>query len=413
MESQIIGCILQENSLAKDTILQEKHFSNMNKRIIFIECVKLAEEGKAIDQVSLLDRLFDKLPDEEITEMANFELKAKLENFDTYEKEVIDKYKKRESKRIVAKHLSNEELDRSALIKELNDLEKESKMEEGDLKHVYEHMIRRIHEKDDTVKGFRTRLRDFDILADKSIGGELIIVAGRPSMGKTGFLIKLVDSAIEDGFVPIVFSLEMLKGQLSARLVAQRALINSKAVRYPQLLGDKVDKYNETVNHYYNQEHYIFDQLRSLDEMKVAIRRIASKTDKPIAIFIDYLQLMKSVSVKEREDLRIAEITGELKKIALDYNCPIILLSQLNRGVEQRQDKRPVMSDLRDAGSIEQDADKIFLLYRDDYYNRDQEPTNELDIIIAKNREGQVGTATVKYYLETGAMKNWTLETCT
>jgi replicative DNA helicase len=140
--------------------------------------------------------------------------------------------------------------------------------------------------------------------------------------------------------------------------------------------------------------------------MKVAIRRIASKTDKPIAIFIDYLQLMKSTSSKEREDLRIAEISGELKRIALDYQCPVICLSQLNRGVEQRQDKRPVMSDLRDSGSIEQDADKILLLYRSDYYNRDQEPTNELDVIIAKNREGQVGTATIKFYLETGVMRN-------
>ena len=406
MESQVIGCILQENTLAKDTILQEKHFSDMNTRIIFKECVKLANEGKAIDQVSLLDGLFEKVPDDVINEIATFEFKAKLENFDTYEKQIIDKYKKRESKRIVQKHLADDELDRAALIKELNDLEKESKMEDGELAHVYQHMITKLYEEHQDVNGFKTGLRELDRLTDKSTDGELIIVAGRPSMGKTGFLIKLVDSAIEDDYIPIVFSLEMLKGQLSARLVAQKALINSKAVKYPQLLGDKVEKYNEVVNHYYKKEHYIFDKLKSLDEMKVAIRRIASKSDKPIAIFIDYLQLMKSVSRKEREDLRIAEITGELKSMALDYMCPIVLLSQLNRGVEQRQDKRPVMSDLRDAGSIEQDADKILLLYRDDYYNRDQEPTNELDIIVAKNREGQVGTATVRYYLETGAMKN-------
>ena len=355
VEEQVIGCILQENTLAKDTILQEKHFIDLNKRTIFRECVNLASENKAIDQVSLLDRLFDKLPESEIDHMAHFEFKAKLENFDTYEKQIIDKYKVAESKRIVQKHLAADELDRSALIKELNELEKESKMEDGDLTGIYQKMITRLHEEDQGIDGFRTRLREFDVIADKFVSGELVIVAGRPSMGKTGFLIKLMDSAIEDDFVPIVFSLEMLKGQLSARLVAQKALINSKKVRYPQLLDGEVDKYNESVNYYYKKEHYIFDKLKSIDEIKVAIRRIASKTDKPIAIFIDYLQLMKSVSKKEREDLRIAEITGELKTMALDYNCPIVLLSQLNRGVEQRQDKRPVMSDLRDAGSIEQD----------------------------------------------------------
>ena len=95
MESQIIGCIIQENTLAKDTILQEKHFSDMNTRVIFKECVKLANEGKSIDEVSLLDGLFGKVPDDVINDIATFEFKAKLENFDTYEKQIIDKYKKR------------------------------------------------------------------------------------------------------------------------------------------------------------------------------------------------------------------------------------------------------------------------------------------------------------------------------
>ena len=407
MEEQLIGCIIKENSLAKDTLLSEKHFSDNNNRLIFKECARLANEDKSIDQVSLLDALFGKISDEAIDKMAKFEFRAKLENFDTYERQIIEKYKERESMNIVKKHLSSGEINRGELIKELNDLEKESKLEDGSVGSVYENMITRLSQTEKDVLGFRTRLRDFDLLADKFSGGELIITAGRPSMGKTAFLIKLVDSAIEDDFVPIVFSLEMLKGQLSGRLVAQKSQINSKKIKYTQLLAEnEIDKYNETVNYYYKKEHYIFDQLRTVEEMKVAIRRIASKTDKPIAVFIDYLQLMKSTSNKEREDLRIAEISGELKRIALDYQCPVICLSQLNRGVEQRQDKRPVMSDLRDSGSIEQDADKILLLYRSDYYNRDQEPTNELDVIIAKNREGQVGTATIKFYLETGVMRN-------
>lgn len=406
MESQVIGCILQENTLAKDTILQEKHFSDMNTRIIFKECVELANEGKAIDEVSLLDGLFGKVSDDVINEIATFEFKAKLENFDTYEKQIIDKYKKRESKRIVQKHLADDELDRAALIKELNNLEKESKMEDGGVADVYLKMAKKAYEETVDSLGFLTRLREFDRLADKFGENELIVVAGRPSMGKTGFLVYLVAKSIEYDFIPVVFSLEMLKGQLTTRLVAQKAKINSKAVKYPQLLGDKKEKYNETVDYYYKKEHYIFDKLKSLEEMKVAIRRIASKTNKPIAIFIDYLQLMQSVSNKEKEHQRIGEITRQLKELASDYMCPVILLSQLNRGVESRQDKRPVMSDLMESSSIENDADKILLLYRDDYYNRDQEPTDELDIIIAKNREGQVGTATVKYYLETGAMTN-------
>lgn len=239
---------------------------------------------------------------------------------------------------------------------------------------------------------------------------ELTIVAARPSMGKTDTLDHFAMAAGWAGYLPIIFSLEMSRETLLNRLIAAAGNFNRLKMRNPYEHFSEEQKNNwlPTLTHLSNTKIEIDDRAGlTVAQIRASARKIikANPNRQPI-IFIDYLQIIRGANPKDNQTQIIGQISWDLKQMAKEFDCPVVCLSQLNRSVEARQDKRPMMSDLRDSGNIEQDADVIMFLYRDDYYDKESESKNMLEFIIAKHRNGPTGTVMAVYIKETGRLAN-------
>jgi replicative DNA helicase len=226
--------------------------------------------------------------------------------------------------------------------------------------------------------------------------GDLVVLAARPSMGKTAFALNIAEHvAVSEGLPVVVFSMEMGAAQLALRMVGSLGRIDQQHLRTGALRDDEWGRLTEAVDKLGKVSMYI-DESPALNpsELRARARRQARHCGKLGLIVVDYLQLMSgSSSSDENRATEIGEISRGLKALAKELQCPVIALSQLNRSVESRTDKRPMMSDLRESGAIEQDADVIMFIYRDDYYTKDasKEP-GVAEIIIGKQRNGPVGT---------------------
>ena len=253
---------------------------------------------------------------------------------------------------------------------------------------------------DSEYSGIPTGFKQFDKLTSGLQNSDLIILAARPSMGKTAFALNIARNvAIDKDKLVAVFSLEMSKEQLSMRLLTSEARVNSERLKTGMIGEDDWLKVTEAAGVISEAPIYI-DDSPNLTAMEIRAKSRRLKMDKDLAlIVIDYLQLMKVQVTGDRRDLEIAEISRSLKSLAKELNIPILVLSQLNRMVEQRADKRPMMSDLRESGAIEQDADIIAFIYRDEVYNKDDNNPNKgkAEIIVAKNRNGAVGKAVLTF----------------
>lgn len=244
------------------------------------------------------------------------------------------------------------------------------------------------------LPGIATGYVDLDRMTSGLQKSDLIILAARPSMGKTAFALNIAQYvAMHDKRVAI-FSLEMSKEQLGQRLLAMDARVDSKHLRVGDLEEDGWERVNESVKRL-SAADIIIDDTPGIGvmELRNKARRI-DKEKKIDLIIIDYLQMMsgEGINSEGNRQQEVTQISRYLKQLAREMQCPIIVLSQLSRAVEQRQgDKRPMLSDLRESGAIEQDADVVLFLYREDYYKRDQEPTNICEVIIAKQRMGETG----------------------
>jgi replicative DNA helicase len=248
----------------------------------------------------------------------------------------------------------------------------------------------------DDVTGVRTGFYDLDRLTAGLQPGDLIVLAARPSMGKTAFALNIAENvAVSEGIPVVVFSMEMGASQLALRMVGSLGRIDQQHLRTGALRDDEWGRLSEAVDKLGKAPVYI-DESPALtsSELRARARRQARQCGRLGLIVVDYLQLMSgSSSSEENRATELGEISRGLKALAKELRCPVIALSQLNRSVESRNDKRPMMSDLRESGAIEQDADVIMFIYRDDYYNKDasKEP-GVAEIIIGKQRNGPVGT---------------------
>ncbi|WP_415891419.1 replicative DNA helicase [Neptuniibacter sp. SY11_33] len=243
----------------------------------------------------------------------------------------------------------------------------------------------------------------FDDLDAKTAGlqpSDLIIVAARPSMGKTTFAMNLVENALMSNNKPVlVFSLEMPAEQLMTRMLSSLGRIDQTRVRTGSLEEEDWPKLTTAVNMMRDKPLFIDDQAGiSPNELRTRARRIVREHGPLSLIMIDYLQLMqmKTPGIESRTQ-EISEISRSLKAIAKELECPVVALSQLNRTLEQRPNKRPVNSDLRESGAIEQDADVIMFIYRDEVYNEDSEHKGVAEIIIGKQRNGPIGTSRLAF----------------
>jgi replicative DNA helicase len=245
------------------------------------------------------------------------------------------------------------------------------------------------------VTGVPTGYRDLDERTSGMQEGDLIIVAGRPSMGKTAFALNIAEHVAVDNRLPVaVFSMEMSGTQLAMRLLGSVGRLDQHKMRTGRLTDDDWNKLTNAVGKLHDAPMHI-DETPALNslEVRARARRLHRQYGKLGLVVIDYLQLMQgSGSSTENRATEISEISRSMKALAKELRVPVVALSQLNRSLEQRPNKRPIMSDLRESGAIEQDADLILFIYRDEVYNPETADKGKAEIIIAKQRNGPIGT---------------------
>jgi replicative DNA helicase len=251
------------------------------------------------------------------------------------------------------------------------------------------------------VTGVRTGFYDLDRYTAGLQKGDLIVLAARPSMGKTALALNIAEHvSVREELPVLVFSMEMGASQLAVRMVGSLGRIDQQHLRTGALRDDEWTRLTEAVDQLGKVSLYI-DETAALNpaELRARARRMARQFGGTLGlIVVDYLQLMSgSAGSDENRATELGEISRGLKALAKELQCPVMALSQLNRSVETRNDKRPLMSDLRESGAIEQDADVIMFIYRDDYYNKDSKEPNVAEVIIGKQRNGPVGTIKVRF----------------
>jgi replicative DNA helicase len=255
--------------------------------------------------------------------------------------------------------------------------------------------VEQAYEEKILVTGLPTGYRELDQLTSGFQAGDLVIIAGRPSMGKTALALNIAQNAsAATGAPSAIFSLEMSKEQLSLRMLSAEARIDSAKMRGGFLKETDLARINRAAGALYDLPIYI-DDSPAISALEIRAKARRMKMERGLGlIMVDYLQLMRGRASAERRELEISEISRSLKALAKELNIPVVALSQLNRKVEDRTNKRPVLSDLRESGAIEQDADVIAFIYRDEVYNQDPDNPNRgiAEIHVAKQRNGPIGT---------------------
>ncbi|MBN9460505.1 MAG: replicative DNA helicase [Burkholderiales bacterium] len=260
------------------------------------------------------------------------------------------------------------------------------------------------------VTGVPTGYVDFDRMTSGLQPGDMVIVAGRPSMGKTALALNMAEHvAIDQGLPVAVFSMEMGATQLAMRLVCSVGRLDQQRLRTGRLRDDDWPRLTSAIQKMQDAQLFI-DETPALNalELRARARRLSRQCGRLGLIVVDYLQLMSASTSGENRATEISEISRSLKALAKELDCPVIALSQLNRSLEQRPNKRPVMSDLRESGAIEQDADVIVFIYRDEVYNPDSADKGMAEIIIGKQRNGPIGTVRLTFVGQYTKFENFT-----
>jgi replicative DNA helicase len=278
-----------------------------------------------------------------------------------------------------------------------------------DLLHQAFERIAEVSADSNGVTGVATGFREIDKLTSGLQPSNLVILAARPSMGKTSLALNIAEHVAVQLRKPVaLFSLEMSKAEITQRIMCSVANVDASRLRNGQLSNDDWSKVTGAVDTLMDAPLYIDDSgMVTAMEIRAKSRRLAAKAGGIGLVVVDYIQLMSSAGTAENRVQEVSQISRALKVLGRDLNVPVLALSQLSRGVEQRQDKRPILSDLRESGSIEQDADLVAFIYRDAYYRRNDDGSEALapddpdrdktEIIFAKHRNGPVGTVTLRF----------------
>lgn len=407
-EKSLLGTMLHENYLIADSNLEAAHFISQVHQNIFTSMLQLVSERKAVDYITLLTT---REPIElgganYLAELGSF---ASATKFEEYETIVLENWRER-CKRQMMEQAQQEDWSIAEIQHALDKLMTQYTTTNTSIKADLMQMAKRPFEQENSKTGVLTGLLDLDKLLNGFQDAELTIIAARPSMGKTDTMNHIALKAGWDGYLPIIFSLEMSRTTLIDRLIAATGNFNRLKMRnpYEYFTDGQKEKWMSTLGMLDNANIEIDDRAgMTVPQIRATARKIikANRDKKPV-ILIDYLQIIRVSNPRDNQTQAIGQISWDLKQMAKEFNCPVICLAQLNRSVEQRQDKRPVMSDLRDSGNIEQDADVIAFLYRDDYYAKESKRQNMLEFIIAKHRNGPTGTVFASYVKDTGRLSN-------
>jgi replicative DNA helicase len=415
-EQSLLGCILKDGDLIKEIALTNGHFADTRHQLIFQAMRELEDKDELIDIVSLTMFLNQKLGPSGSDYLADLmQSVPSTHNFKAYERYVLDAFKMRKVKEYIR---SADDLTSITDLDQLNDiLSKAQELLDQDQSHKFNMIETLIAIQDDieTVKeginGITTGFIHLDQLLDGWKLQDLNIIAARPSVGKTAFMLSLADNAAKEGHFVDIFSLEMSAKLLLVRMICMIGRIDSMKIKnaVKRFSNHDWDKYTtaQGVLSRYKENLYISDGFSpTLQDIRSRTRQnLRDHPNKKHLVIIDYLTLIKGSGRKDRH-LEIGEISRGLKRMARELNVSVILLSQLSRKVEQRQDKRPMLSDLRDSGEIEQDADTVTFLHRDDYYDAETEKKNIIEVIVAKNRNGPLGKVELAFLKEYNAFVN-------
>ncbi len=418
-EKSVIGAMLidSEAVLTVSEILVPDDFYGKQYGILFDAMVSLYMEGKPIDLVMLENKLKEK---DVSPELSSIEVAKEIFN-QVFTSANVKHYANIVKEKSILRKIikTNEEIANRCYMQKdtlddiLNMTEKKifnivQKQGGGDyvpVKQVVINVLENIEKASKTkgnITGIPTGFRDLDYQTSGMQPSDLVLIAARPSMGKTAFVLNLAEHmAFKKKVTVAIFSLEMSKEQLINRILSIESRVSSQSLRTGNLEDDDWDKIIEAAQYISNSKLIVDDTPSiSIQELRSKCRKYKLEHNLGV-IIIDYLQLMSggdNSNVSRQQE--ISDISRSLKALARELNVPVIALSQLSRAVEQRPDHRPMLSDLRESGAIEQDADVVMFLYRDYYYNKQTEKPDVAEVIIAKQRNGPVGTVELKWIAE-------------
>lgn len=418
-EQSILGGLLLDNQVWDKVSAQlcEKDFYRSEHRVIFRAIDDLARKEQPFDVVTLLDilksneKLDDAGGETYLFELANNT--PSVANVSAYANIVREKSVQRQlievANEIADSAYNPAGEDVSTLLDQAETkvfaIAEQTGQDGGpeSIKNILVKAVEKIdalYQSGDALTGLSTGLSDLDGMTSGLQPSDLVIVAGRPSMGKTTLVMNMAENvAIQEKSNVLVFSMEMPSDSLAMRMMSSLGRIDQNRIRTGKLEDDDWPRVTSAV-HMLSEAPLFIDDTPALSpsEMRSRARRLVKEHGPLGLIVVDYLQLMKVPGFKaENRTAEISEISRSLKSLAKELNVPVIALSQLNRSLEQRQDKRPVMSDLRESGAIEQDADLICFIYRDEVYHDDSPDKGVAEIIIAKQRNGPIGKARVAF----------------
>ncbi len=420
-EQSVIGGLLLDNE-RWDTVAERvvaSDFYNRPHRLIFEGVKTILESGKPLDLITLSEHLERH---EQLEDVGGFAYLADLAK-NTPSAANINAYADIVAERAIVRGLigvaneiadagydpqgrSSEDLIDMAESKVFAIAESRTSENEGpqNVDNILEKTLERIEllykTPQDGVTGVDTGFTDLNKKTAGLQGSDLVIVAARPSMGKTTFAMNLCENAAMQQDKPVlIFSLEMPAEQLMMRMLASLSRVDQTKIRTGQLDDEDWARISSTMGILMQKKNMYIDDSSGLTptEVRSRARRVAREHGGLSMIMVDYLQLMRVPSLTDNRTLEIAEISRSLKALAKELNVPVVALSQLNRSLEQRADKRPVNSDLRESGSIEQDADLIMFIYRDEVYHPDSPYKGTAEIIIGKQRNGPIGSVRLTF----------------
>ena len=409
-EQSVIGSMLMDRDaiMAASEIITGEDFYQHQYGVLFEAMVELYNEGKPVDLVTLQDRLREKEVPPEISSMEFvrelLNVVPTSANVRSYANIVQDKAMLRKLIKATEEiantcYLANEKTEDIMEETEKKIFDLVQKRATGDfvpIKQVVLNALDRIEaasKNKGSVTGIPTGFIDLDYKTSGFQPSDLIMIAARPSMGKTAFVLNIAQHmAFKCNQTVAVFSLEMSKEQLVNRLFSLESKVDSQSLRTGSLSDEDWGKLSDGAG-VIGRSNLIIDDTPgiSIGELRSKCRKYKLEHNLGI-IIIDYLQLMTGSKKTDSRQQEISDISRSLKEVARELNVPVVALSQLSRAVEQRPDHRPMLSDLRESGAIEQDADVVMFIYRDDYYNHDTDKKGIAEIIIAKQRNGPIGT---------------------
>ncbi|QHQ60091.1 replicative DNA helicase [Anaerocolumna sedimenticola] len=409
-EQSVIGSMIMDKDaiVAASELITGEDFYENRYGVLFDAMLELFNEGKPVDLITLQNKLKEKdVP----PELCSLEFIRDLitsvptsANVRYYANIVKEKSTLRQLIKVTESITNECYLDKEKLETILEDSEKKmfdilQKRNSGEFVSIKEIVFKSLESIEaaarnkGSVTGVATGFYDLDYKTAGLQPSDLILIAARPSMGKTAFVLNIAEHVVlRNNVTTAIFSLEMSKDQLVKRIMSMHSKVNSQSMRTGDLSDDDWLKLVESARVIGNSNLIIDDTSSiSISELRSKCRKFKLEHNLGLVI-IDYLQLMTGGKKSESRQQEISEISRSLKGLARELNVPVVALSQLSRAVEQRPDKRPMLSDLRESGAIEQDADIVMFLYRDDYYNHDSEEAGISEVIIGKQRNGPTGT---------------------